>query len=104
MSALAPLQDLAARGMQPAGRLVWLGLGTMPPKRNAIMIDPEHLPDDGECQAVAGLDVIVLFHGFLAKYGALRRLAGSLYQARPRRLQLIDLDFNRVAYLKVVGG
>jgi hypothetical protein len=101
MSALKPLQDLAARGMQPTGRIVWLGLGMKPPKRNAIAIDPIDLPTDDECKAVAGLDVVVLFNGFLTKYGTLQRLCGSLYQARPRRLQLVDMDFKRIAFLRV---
>jgi hypothetical protein len=103
MNPLKPLHDLAERGMQPVGRLVWLGLGKKPLKSNAIEIDPDHLPTDHDCKAVAGLDVIVLFYGFTTKYGVMRRFCGSLYQARPRRLQLIDLDMKRIAFLKVAS-
>ncbi len=103
MNALQPLSELAARGMQPVRREVWLGLGIKPPKRNAIAIDPSHLPTDADCTAVAGLDVILCVHGYSTAYGVLRRLCGSIYQARPRRLQLIDLDYQRIAFLKLGG-
>jgi hypothetical protein len=103
MSALRPLQDLVGRGMQPAKRLVWLGLGFEPKKRCSIAIDPDHLPTEAESTAVAGLDVILLIHGYTTSYKPVRKLCAQLYAARPRRLQVIDLDYRRVAYL-VLGG
>lgn len=102
-SAFRPLLDLIEQGMQPAGRMVWLGLGEKPAKRNALLIDVDNLPSDSDCKAVAGLDVVLSFHGYSTKYGTLRRLCGSLYQGRPRRLQVIDLDYKRMAFLKLGG-
>ena len=101
MTSLTALHALLRQGKQPVGRLVWIGLDFAPAKHNAIAVDSASLPSETECRAVAGLDVIVLYHGFVAAYGALRRLCGNLHQANPRRLQLIDLDFGRIAYLKV---
>lgn len=105
MNALLPLKELAARGLQPVGRIVWLGLGFLPQKRNALEIDPNHLPCDADCLALAGLDVILLIRGYSTstKYGAVKRLCGSVYRSRPRRFQLIDLDLYRIAYLKKSG-
>lgn len=103
MSAFRPLQDLLDREMQPAGRMVWLGLGITLRKSNALEIDPNNLPTDSECKAVASLDVVLSYYGHATKYGTLRRLCGSLYQAQPRRLQVIDLDVKRMAFLKLGG-
>ena len=103
MNPLKPLQALAEKNLQPAGQIVWLGLGTTPPKRNALFIDISRLPTDDECSGVAGLDVVLSYHGYATKYGTLARLCGSLYQARPRRLQIIDLDSKKMAFLKIVG-
>lgn len=100
-SPMQPLADLMARGLQPVRREVWLGLGFRPPKRCAIAIDPLRLPSDADCGAVAGLDVILCYHGHSARYGSLRNLCGALYMARPRRLLVIDLDYARVALLKM---
>lgn len=100
-SPMRPLADLMARGPQPLRREVWLGLGFFPPKRCAIAIDPLRLPNDVDCGAVAGLDVILCYHGHSARYGPLRNLCGALYMARPRRLLVIDLDYARVAFLKM---
>jgi hypothetical protein len=49
------------------------------------------------------LDVVVLYHGHTTRYGALRNLCDGLYQAQPRRLQVIDLDAKRIAFLKLMG-
>lgn len=98
---LRQLADLAKRGLQPARREVWLGLGFAPPKRCAIAINPAQLPTDAQCGAVAGLDVLVVYHGNDTRFSALNRLCLSLYAAGPRRLQAIDLDAKRVAYLKL---
>ena len=103
MNPLKPLQALMERCQQPAGQIVWLGLGTTPPKRNALLIDTDRLPTDDECSGVAGLDVVLSYHGYATRYGTLARLCGSLYQARPRRLQIIDLDLKRIAFIKIAG-
>ncbi|CAN5390611.1 hypothetical protein BH11PSE11_BH11PSE11_12310 [soil metagenome] len=103
MNALQPLADLATRGMQPVRREVWLGLGFKPMRRNAIEIDPAQLPTDSECNAVTGLDVIVCIRGYATAYGKLQRLCGALYQARPRRLQVVDHDHKKIAFLKLAG-
>lgn len=102
-SNLTPLINLRAAGAMPRLGLVWLGIGFLPMKRNALSINPEQLPTDEECHAVAGLDVIVCIHGHLTKYGMLRRLCGSLYAAYPRRLQVFDYDYRKVAFLKMGG-
>ena len=100
---LQPLVDLMARGLQPVRREVWLGLGFCPPKRCAIAIDPLRIPSDADCGTVAGLDVILCYHGHSTRYGALRDLCSAIYKARPRRLLAIDLDYKRVAFLKLGG-
>ena len=101
MSPLQPLANLAAQGLQPFRREVWLGIGFRPPKRCAIAIDPANLPKAASCTAVVGLDVIVVYHGEVTRYGALQGLCNALYQAAPRRLQVIDLDAKRIAFLKL---
>lgn len=98
---LQELQDLADQGLQPSRRLIRLGLDFLPGKHNVIEIHPDCLPTDVQCRAVCGLDVIVLIKGYDTSYGILWRLCGSLYQARPRRLQVHDLDYQKVAYLKL---
>jgi hypothetical protein len=87
--------------MVPTDHTIFLGLGMALPKRNAIEIDPQRLPAQHECNAVAGLDVMLLYRGNDTRYGVLRTLAERLYQAAPRRLQLIDTDISRIAYLKL---
>ena len=102
MTTLAELARIrAVYGLAPVGGVLWLGVGMLPPKRNAIEIDPANLPTPLECRAVAGLDVVLLFPGTLTRYGALRTLSDRLYQARPRRLLLVDGDHNRTAFLKL---
>ena len=102
---MTPLAELAriraVYGLAPVGCVLWLGVGMLPPKRNAIQIDPANLPTAMECRAVAGLDVVLVFPGNLTRYGALRTLSDRLYQARPRRLLLVDGDRNRTAFLKL---
>jgi hypothetical protein len=99
--AMKPLFDLVAAGLQPVRREVWLGLGFCPPKRCAIAIDPRALPGDQDCRAVAGLDVMLCYHGDSTRYGLLRDLCAALLQAGPRRLLVIDLDYGRLAFLKL---
>jgi hypothetical protein len=103
MSVFLPLQRLRDGGLQPTGALIWLGLGLSLPKRNTLTIDPINLPSDKECRAVAGLDVIICFNGYATKYRALRLLCGALLEARPTRLQVIDFDYKRIAFLKHGG-
>lgn len=98
---MQPLIDLMTSGLQPLRREVWLGLGFLPPKRCAISVDPSHLPSQKECSAVAGLDVLLCYHGHSTRYGVLRDLCASLQQAQPRRLLAIDLDHGRLAFLKL---
>ena len=98
---LHQLEALAQSGLQPLGRQVWLGLGFRPPKRCAIQIDPSNVPSVANCKAVVGLDVIVTYHGQETRYGPLRALCGALVAAPPRRLQVIDLDARKIAYLKL---
>lgn len=98
---LIALEVMAAAGMQPVRREVWLGLGFRPPKRNAIELNPARIPTLSECWPVVGLDIIVVYQGSTTRYGPLRSLCGSLVAARPRRLLAIDLDAKRVAYLKL---
>jgi len=102
MTTLAELARIRAEyGLAPVDGILWLGVGMLPPKRNAIQIDPANLPTALECRAVAGLDVVLLFPGTMTRYGALRTLSDRLYQARPRRLMLVDSDHNRTAFLKL---
>jgi hypothetical protein len=102
MTTLAELARIrSVYGLAPAGGVLWLGIGSLPHKRNAISIDPENLPTVMECRAVAGLDVVLLFPGTSTRYGALRTLSDRLYQARPRRLLLVDSDHKRTAFLKL---
>ena len=99
--AMQPLIDLAMMGLQPVRREVWLGIGFRPPKRCSIALPPLQLPSDRECRAVAGLDVLLCYHGHSTRYGVLRDLCGALQRAQPRRLLAIDLDYGRVAFLKL---
>lgn len=102
MTTLAELARIRAMyGLAPVGGVLWLGIGMLPPKRNAIQIDPTSLPSAADCRAVAGLDVVLMFPGKLTRYGALRTLSNRLYQARPRRLLLVDGDYKRTAFLKM---
>lgn len=103
MNPLQMLEDLIEQGLQPAHRMFWLGFGFLPQKQNAIAIDPDNLPTDDQCHAVTGLDVLVLIKGYETNYRPLRQLCGSLYRARPRRLQVHDLDYGKAAYLKLGG-
>ena len=102
MSTLADLAHIRAEyGLAPMDNTIWLGIGFRPPKTNAIDIDPGILPTPGECRAVAGLDVVLIFPSNLIRYGLLRTLAFRLYESRPRRLMLVDSDHRRTAFLKV---
>ena len=87
-------------GMAPVGGLIYLGIGFRPPKQNAIAIYPDRLPSQHDCHALAGLDVVVIFRGDSTRYGTLRNLCSLIEKSNPRRLQLIDLDYKRIAFLK----
>ena len=100
---LQQLDNMIAAGMQPVRREIWLGIGFRPPKRCAIELDPVNLPTEADCRAVTGLDVLLVYHGQAVRYNVLRTLCDYLYRAAPRRLQLIDLDAKRVAFLKLMG-
>jgi hypothetical protein len=102
MTTLAALARIRTElGLAPVGGVLWLGIGMLPPKRNAIEIDPANLPTALECRAVAGLDVVLMFPGTLTRYGTLHTLSNRLYEARPRRLLLVDSDHDRTAFLKL---
>lgn len=102
MTTLAELARIRnVYGLAPVGGILWLGIGMLPPKRNAIEIDPADLPTALECRAVAGLDVVLMFPGTSTRYGALRTLSDRLYRARPRRVLLVDSDHRRTAFLKL---
>ena len=104
MSTLVELRRIRENlGLAPVGSLVYLGIGFTPPKLNAIKIDPCRLPTDRECHAIAGLDVVLVFRGYDVRYSTIRTLTETLYRSSPRRLQLIDLDYQRVAFLKLAG-
>ena len=104
MSTLIELGEIRERlGLAPVGSLVYLGLGFTPPKQNAIRIDPNRLPTLRECHAVAGLDVVLVFRGYDVRYSTMRSLTDTLYRSCPRRLQLVDLDYKRIAFLKLAG-
>ena len=90
-------------GLAPVDSLIYLGMGFRPPKQNAIAIDLLRLPTQRECHAVAGLDVVLVYYISRVKYGQLRTLAGMLGQSMPRRLILVDLDYKKLAFLKMAG-
>lgn len=104
MSTLKELDRIRIeQGLAPLNGLIYLGLGFRPPKLNAIALDPDHLPTDQECYAIAGLDVVLVYRGDSVSYGVLKKLTGSILQALPRRLMIVDLDCSRYAFLKTVG-
>ncbi|KIF81276.1 hypothetical protein [Noviherbaspirillum autotrophicum] len=102
-SGLEPLVRLRKKNLMPKAGLIWIGLGFLPSKKNALAIDPARLPTDDDCKSVAGLDVILVVNGYATNYYPLRRLCSGLMAARPRRFQLVDLDYKRVAFLKLGG-
>lgn len=101
---LKSLIGVREEGLMPAGRIVYLGLGFLPPKVNAIAIDPHRMPAKDDLAGIAGLDVILTYYGNKAKYGEIRTLCDRITECRPRRLQLMDIDNKRVAYLKVANA
>lgn len=101
MSVLFSLQRLRESGRQPKGALIWLGFGFSLLKHNSLNIDPFDLPTVTECRAVSGLDVVMCIKGYTVKYRALRHLCCSLLEARPNRLQVIDFDYKKIAFLKI---
>ena len=100
-TSLRYLSELARRGLQPARREVWLGLGFMPPKGCAVEINPADLPSVEKCSGLTGLDVLLCYRGGVTRYGVLRSICHSVLNVEPRRLQAIDLDIKKIAYLKV---
>jgi hypothetical protein len=103
MSALQPLITLAANKLEPKGP-VWLGIAHKPLKFCSFELDPNNLPSDVDCRSLAGLDVVICFHGFVARYGTLRRLYEAAFLARARRIQIVDLDFRKIAFVKLGGA
>lgn len=101
MSAFIQLQKLRDNGLQPRDRLIWIGLGLRLQRNNSLVIDPNKLPVAIEFSAVAGLDIILCFRGFDVSYGTLRAVCNALLQSLPNRLQVIDFDYKRIAYLKL---
>lgn len=95
------LQDLIDQGLQPARREFWLFLDAVPNRSYGLPINAENLPTDGECLALAGLDVVLYFHGYLTDYRTLRRLCGSILAARPNLFWIFDRDFKKSADLKI---
>jgi hypothetical protein len=48
--------------------------------------------------------VMLCYHGHSTRYGLLRDVCAALLQAGPRRLLVIDLDYGRLAFLKLWSG
>jgi hypothetical protein len=103
MITLTELHEVLNLGRMPRGRIIWLGLGITPPKTNSIKIEIDNLPSQDECMSIFGLDVILTYCGNLTSYWTLRKLCNALLNARPRRLQAIDIDIKKVAFLKLEG-
>lgn len=103
MTTLTILNEVMNSGRMPRGRIIWLGLGFTPPKVNSIKIELDRLPGHDECIALTGLDVILTYCGNLTSYGMLMKICNALLNARPRRLQAIDVDNKKVAFLKLGG-
>lgn len=97
------LNEMIDSGLMPRGRIVWLGLGITPLKTNSIKIETNNLPNRDECISIVGLDVVLTYSGNLTSYGTLRKLCYALLNARPRRLQVVDVDIKKVAFLKLGG-
>jgi hypothetical protein len=100
---LQPLQDLTDQGHQPARREFWLFLGMAPNRSYGLRIDPASLPTDHDCRSLTGLDIVLVFNGYLTKYGTLRRLCGSILAARPNLFWIFDRDLMKIAHLKIGG-
>lgn len=103
MITLSALKEVLHLGRMPRGRIIWLGLGITPPKTNSIKIEIDNLPSQEECMSMVGLDVILTYCGNLTSYRTLRTLCNALLNARPRRLQAVDVDIKKVAFLKLGG-
>jgi hypothetical protein len=104
MNPLQLLESMRDRGAMPRAGEIWLVLGIPIERRNALTIPFDNLPTDQDCTAVAGLDVVLCFYGYLTSYGILQRLCGSLLVGRPRRLLVVDLDLKKIAFLKLAGS
>lgn len=101
MNPLRPLAEMRNRGSMPRAGEIWLGLGLPLKRRNALTIPFNELPSDADCEAIAGLDVVLCFQGYYTRYGILRRICDSLLAGRPRRLLVIDVDLQKTAFLKL---
>jgi hypothetical protein len=101
MNPLQPLADLRDCASMPKACEIFLGLGIPLAKRNALTIPIDNLPTVAECAAVAGLDVVLCFHGYSIRYGILWKVCTSLLAGLPRRLMLVDFDFKKTAFLKL---
>ncbi len=101
------LQCLGARqrGLVPSDEQVWIFLG-MPAKRKQdrwcldVPLDQIAIRE-APVAIVAGIDAIVYYSGDAVSFGLLSGLSKRLIDAGPRRLQLIDLDQSRCAFLKL---
>ena len=95
------LQDLIECGLQPARREFWLFLDATPNRTYGLRINAENLPTDNDCKALTGLNIVLIFNGYLTKYGTLRRLCGSILAARPHLFWILDLDRKKIVHLKI---
>jgi hypothetical protein len=98
---LQPLQNLIDEGLQPVRREFWLFLDAKQNRINGLVVSATNLPTDNDCKAIAGLDIVLVFHGHSTKYGTLNRLCGSILAARPHLFWILDLDFKKIAHLKI---
>jgi hypothetical protein len=103
MTTFTLLNEVRDSGRMPRGRIIWLGLGITPLKTNSIKIEINNLPSREECVSIVGLDVILTYCGNLTPYRTLLNLCNALLSARPRRLQVVDVDIKKVAFLKLGG-
>lgn len=98
---LGVIADARANGQMPAGRIVYVGLGLHPLRMNGVAIDPNHIPRPSQCAGLVSLDVVILYRGNTTRYGSLRDLCESIGECQPRRLQAIDIDNKKIAFLKL---
>jgi len=98
---LQQLQNLIDQGFQPVRREFWLFLDKMPNRSYGLRINAGNLPTDDDCTALTGLNIVLIFNGYLTKYGTLRRLCASILAARPHLFWIFDCDFKKIAHLKI---
>lgn len=101
MTYLNFLTDARNQGLMPTKRIIYLGLGVLPPKLNSIKIPLNVQLSNDEFEPFVGLDIVLVYRGAYTKYGTLKRISDSLLNANPRRLMLIDLDQKGSVFLKL---